>query len=259
MEGISHTARRIGQLRSSIYLSLLYPLAVLFITWILGVFVLMKLGPVLARTMVEFNVTGPWVIDFYDAAARHSGWLGPLLPLAFAAWLMWTWYRCGLIAEGMELNPWLTFGALRSLSRLQRASRLASLSDLLSLLIGNSVPLPDAIELSSAAVGSANLAKGGKELADQLRRGETIQKAPAGFPPLLAWTIAGGQSQPRLAQTLARAAEVYREEVARRSQWLTLYIPLFATIVVCGGLVFLYALLTLGPWIALMRRIALPY
>jgi type II secretory pathway component PulF len=75
----------------------------------------------------------------------------------------------------------------------------------------------------------------------------------------LAWTIAGGQSQPRLAQTLARAAEVYREEVARRSQWLTLYIPLFATIVVCGGLVFLYALLTLGPWIALMRRIALPY
>ncbi len=259
MEGISQTARRIGQLRNSIYLALLYPLMVLLVMWGLGVFVLMRIGPVLSRTLVAFDVTGPWIVDWYDAAARHATWAGPLIPLAFGVWLAWAWYRCGRIAEGRELHPLLTFGAVGVLARLQRASRLSSLADLLSLLIANHVSLPDATELASAAVGSAQLARGGKELAEQLRRGEIIEKAPAGFPPVLAWTLAGGQSQPRLIRTLTRAAEVYRDEVTRRSQWLTIYVPLFATIGICGSLVCLYALLTLGPWIALMRRMAEPY
>jgi general secretion pathway protein F len=259
MEGISQTARRIGELRNSIYMSLLYPLMVLLVTWGLGVFVLMKIGPVLSRTLVEFDVAGPWIVDLYDTAARHATWAGPLIPLAFAVWLVWAWYRCGLLAEGRELHPLLAFGAVGMLARLQRASRLSSLADLLSLLIANHVPLPDTVELASAAVGSARLARGGKELAEQLRRGEVIEKAPAGFPPVLAWTLAGGQSQSRLVRTLSRAAEVYRDEVGRRSQWLMIYVPLFATIGICGSLVCLYALLTLGPWIALMRRIAEPY
>jgi type II secretory pathway component PulF len=259
MEGISHTARRIGLLRNSIYLSLLYPLMVLLVTWALGVFVLMRIGPILSRTLVEFDVVGAWIVDVYDAAARYSTWVGPLIPLVFAMWLVWAWNRCGRVAEGRELHPLLALGAVGTLARLQRASRLSSLADLLSLLVASEVPLPDAVELASAAVGSESLARGGAELAAQLRRGEAVHKAPAGFPPLLVWTIAGGQSQMRLVRTLSRIAEVYREEVARRSQWLVIYVPLFATIGVCGGLVFIYALLTLGPWIALMRRIAQPY
>src|SRR5205814_10120769 len=118
------------------------------------------------------------------------------------------------------------------------------------------VPLPAGGERASPAVGSARLARSGKDLAEQLRRGETVDKAPAGFPPMLAWTITSPQTELRLVRALTRAAEVYRDEVARRSQWLVIYIPLFVTIGVCGGLVCLYALLTLGPCIALMRRLS---
>ncbi len=232
---------------------------VLLVTWALGVFVLMRIGPVLSRTLVEFDVAGPWIVDWYDAAARHSTWVGPLLPLVFGAWLAWAWYRCGRLAEGQELHPLLAFGAVGILARLQRASRLSSMADLLSLLIANDVALSDAVELASAAVGSAELARGGQELARQLRRGEVIDQAPAGFPPVLAWTLASGQSQPRLMRTLSRTAEVYRDEVSRRSQWLMIYVPLFTTIGICGSLVCLYALVTLGPWIALMRRVSEPY
>src|SRR5207237_1313120 len=159
------------------------------------------------------------------------------------------WYRCGTIAKGREIHPLLAFGAVGRLARLQRASRLASLCDLLSLLVANSVPLPDAVELASTAVGSRRLARGGEDLAGELRAGEAIPKAPAGFPALLAWTIVSGQSQPRLVQTLARSAQVYHDEVIRRSQWLVIYVPLMATVGICGILVFLYALVTLGPWI----------
>jgi Na+/H+-dicarboxylate symporter len=62
-----------------------------------------------------------------------------------------------------------------------------------------------------------------------------------------------------LASTLARTAEVYREEVNRRSQWLSFYVPLVLTFAICGGVVFLYAMLTLGPWIAILRRISAPF
>jgi len=75
----------------------------------------------------------------------------------------------------------------------------------------------------------------------------------------LAWTITGAKSQSQLVRSLRRAAEVYRDEATRRSQWLMVYVPLVATILICGGLVFAYAALTLGPWLALMYRISLPY
>ena len=75
----------------------------------------------------------------------------------------------------------------------------------------------------------------------------------------MAWMIAGGHSQAKLCQSLNRTAEVYRDEVARRSQWLTLYVPLVLTTVICGGIVFTYAMLTLGPWLAIMHRVCEPF
>ena len=259
LQDISQTARRISQLRSTIYLSLLYPLMILIITWVMGVLVLVAVGPAVSRIIVDFDVAGPWIIDMYDNAARYALWVGPLLPLVFALWMVWGWFRAGRIARGAELHPLLGLGAVGTLARLQRASRLATLSDLLALLIGNSVPLGEAVQLASSAIGSATIAAGGEELAQRLSRGEAVRETPKGFPPLLAWTITGARSQPQLVRSLQRAAEVYRDEAARRSQWLLVYVPLVATIGICGGLVFVYAVLTLGPWLAMLYRISMPY
>jgi general secretion pathway protein F len=259
MQDISRTARRISVLRSSIYLALVYPLIVLVLTWVLGAVVLFKVGPVLAEMLREFDVAPLWMIDVYERVARNMNWIGFAVPLVFVAWLLWSWYRSGRIAKGLELRPWLSFGAVGTLASIQRASRLASLSDLLSLMVGRSVPLPDAVELASSAVGSPAIARGGQKLVEQLRRGQIIQQPPAGFPPLLAWTITGGQYGQELSSTLARTASIYRDEVARRSQWLSLYVSLIMVLFVCGGAVVVYGLLTLGPWIMLMRRLTLPY
>ena len=142
---------------------------------------------------------------------------------------------------------------------MQRASRYASLAELLALLLSNDVPLAEAVELASAAVGSRGIATGGKQLAECLARGEPIHHPPSGFPPLLAWMLAAGYSQPQLCKSLFRTAEVYRDEVSRSSQWLAFYTPLVLTVVVTGGVVFVYAALTLGPWLAIMRRLTSPF
>src|SRR5262245_16736680 len=218
MEGIAHTSRRIIQLRNSICLSLVYPLIVLTLTWILGTFILVRAGPVVSSMLVEFDAAPPWLIAAFDSIANSAHWVGPLLPLLFAVWLAWAWFRSGRLAEGIELHPLLAFGAVGTLARMQRASRLSSLTELLSLLISHSVPLPEAVELATSAVGSPRLAAGGRKLAEQLRRGEVIPQPPAGFPPLVAWTIASGQSPDQLSRALMRSARVYRDELHRRGQ-----------------------------------------
>ena len=258
LEGVARSARRINQLRRSIGLSLIYPVILLATTWALGLFVLLNLAPVMARMLVEFDGTR-LPVESYLARVTGTVWIwGPLVPLVASLWLAWAWRRSGRVARGTELHLLLALGPVGTLSRMQRAGRMSSLADLLALLLAHDVPLAEAVELASGACGSPQLARGGKQLAEQLRRGERIEQSPAGFSPLLAWTIASGQSQAQLVRTLKRTAEVYRDEFNSRGQWLTLYVPLFVTIGLCGSIAIAYAVLTLGPWVAIMLRLAEP-
>jgi general secretion pathway protein F len=259
LESVAHTARRVSELRQSMGLALIYPLIVLSLTWVLGLFVMVQIAPVMVRMLTEFNVTSPEVEAVFESLVRWLPMWGVFVPVLFAIYLAWVWFRSGQAARGMDLHPLLSFGALATLARLQRAARGASLAELLVLLANSGVPLPDAVELASAAVGSKGIAAGGRELAQRLARGEAVGQLPRGFPPLIAWTLAAGYSQPQLLRSLARTAEVYRDEVARRTQWLSFYAPLVLTILVCGGVVLIYAALTLGPWLAIMQRLTFPY
>jgi general secretion pathway protein F len=259
LEDVARTARIVSQLRRSIGLSLLYPLVVLSLTWVLGLLVLIKIMPVMLGMLKDYGIASSALDAFLERLIATAAWWGPLVPLLMLVWLGWVWYRTGRVAAGVELHPILAFGAVRSLALMQRAARCASLAEMLALLLQHHVPLADAVELATAAVGSRTMARGGRELAERLRRGETIERPPPDFPPLLAWTIAGGQAQGQLARTLSRSAEIYRDEASRHSQWLTLYVPIVLTIFVCGGVVFIYAMLTLGPWIAILRRITAPF
>jgi general secretion pathway protein F len=259
LESVARTARRVSELRRSIGLAMIYPLLVLSLTWVLGLFVLVKVAPVMVRMLTEFEVTTPALEALFERVVFTLPWWGALVPLVFAGYLGWVWYRSGRANLGVELHPLLAFGALGTLVKMQHASRNASLAELIALLVASDVPLPQSVELASAAIGSRRIAAGGRELARQLARGEPIQAAPRGFPPFLAWMIAAGYSKPQLLRSLERTADVYREEVTRRSQWLAMYAPLVLTIVVAGGFVFIYAALTLGPWLAIMRRLTAPY
>jgi general secretion pathway protein F len=240
-------------------LALIYPLIVLSLTWLLGLFVLVQIAPTMLWILGDFDVVTPRVEALLGAVMRTLPFWGALLPLLFGVYLAWVWYRSGQAARGLELHPLLSVGALATLARLQRASRGASLAELLVLLTTSGVPLPDAVRLASAAVGSRSMATGGSELADRLARGAPVGAPPTGFPPLIAWTLAAGYSQPQLVRSLARTAEVYREEVARRTEWLSFYAPQVLTILVCGGAELIYAALTLGPWLAIMRRLTFPF
>ena len=258
LEDVAHTARRIRHLRMSLGTALVYPLIVLLLAWWLFCFTVIRILPVMVRLLGDFEPKlGQWASQA-QALAGWVPWLGWGVPAALVLWAAWSWYRSGLVASGVELHPWLAWGAMGSLRRMQRAGRLAALTDLLATLLSHEVPLDEAVTLASAAVGSPQLAASGKQLALRIRRGQLGGRPPAGFSPLLAWTLTCGRGD-HLPQMLRRTAQVYRDEFDRHSQWLTLYVPLIATALVGGSVVMIYALLSLGPWIVIMRRLAQPY
>ena len=258
MEDVSRTARRISHLRTTLGTALLYPLAVLFVAWGLFLFVLMRPLPEMLRVMQDVGVDTLWWQGVAEQAAEGFQTWGWLVPAILVLGLAWLWYRTGRVAAGVELHPLLAWGALGQLRRMQRAGRMAALTDLLALLVNHEVPLDEAVELASAAAGSKRLAASGRDLAARIRRGQVGGPPPVGFPPLLAWTIATGSKQPNLPQMLHRTAQTYRDEFQRRYRWIEFYVPVVATALVAGGIVAIYAVLSLGPWIVVMHRLADP-
>jgi general secretion pathway protein F len=258
LEAAAQTARRVSDARWTSGLSLIYPLFMLMAAWGLFLFAVAKLMPVMAKMMIDVGLPAEQFQATVTQLGATQEWWGNLVPLLAALWLVLAWYRSGRAVGQIALPGWLGCGAIATIRRIQRASRMASLADLLALLVRHEVPLPEAIELATAAVGPKSLAAGGQTLAEQLRHGESIPQPPAGFPPLLAWTITAGQSPAQLSRTLVRTAEIYREEQSRRSQWLAIYVPLVLTLGVGGCVTFVFAALTLGPWILIMYRLAQP-
>jgi type II secretory pathway component PulF len=257
LEGVAHTARRISQLRTSLGISLLYPLIVLLIAWGLFSFGMLRLLPVMFASLVDvMPVAAQWA-PWLERLEASSPWWRVLVPTVVVLASGWIWFRSGQVAQGIEIHPLLSWGGLGTWSRMQRAGRQATLSELLALLISNDVPLAEAVELATAATGSRQLTESGRELASRIRQGETAGRAPRGFSPLLAWTLTCGNRE-QLFRILKRSAQLYRDEFNRRGQWISLYVPLFATGMVAAIVVVLYGIISLGPWILIMHRLGDP-
>jgi type II secretory pathway component PulF len=193
---------------------------------------------------------------------RMLAWLGetaPLwgigLPVIVLAWFGWLWWRAGRVAAGVELHPLLSFGAVSTMLKMRRAGRLAAMCDCLALLTEYGVPLHEAVPLAARTTGAKRLEAAATELGEQIARGERLAAAPKQFPPLLAWMLTSGELQQDLPKVLRRGAEVYRDEANRWAQWLRLYVPLILTIVFGGGTVALYAIVTLGPFVLILRHL----
>ena len=143
-----------------------------------------------------------------------------------------------------------------------RASRLATFTDVLSLLVRQQVPLHDAVMLAGASSGDSSIQRFTGEMATQLQNGERAVGVsldrPKSFPHVLAWLLQSDVDQPELADTLQNLAETYRQRAIAWSRWFSSYIPVTMGVVLGGGMVLLYAFVVLGPPLDLMYQLSIP-
>ena len=253
LQGVAQLARRTGELRSQIALAAITPLIVVAMTYMLFVFWLDKLAPVYLEMCADWELnTGP--AEAIVHALQQSAWLWQsLAPLVIAAIAVVAWLRAGQGTGEWSIIDLFTLGLVGGIGRMRLAGQYASLCDQLAILLGHGLPLGESLQLISATLHSRSLAQATQQFAEQLQRGES-KRPPAPFPPLLACMLLDGHGQRDLIPNLQQMAANYYDEVRRRSTWLSTWAPALMTLFIGGLLTLFHALVTLGPWLLLMKH-----
>jgi type II secretory pathway component PulF len=256
VEGIASSMRRVADYRRLVGAALLYPLIVMCVAYVLFVFIATSWTPkmiaVLEQLDVHANVLWRNVAMLGFNAPLWAPWLPLIALVALAVW----WYRSGRATSG-GAGTWLD--GIPTLGHMRRAGRLATFADVLALLVEHQVPLDEAVVLSAEASGDGKLLTAARELARRIESGQSAaapSQPPAGFPPLLGWMIVNARHQTDLQAALKQTAAAYRDRALRMADWLTVYLPIWLTVVVGGSTVALLAVLILGPWFNVLYQLS---
>jgi type IV pilus assembly protein PilC len=236
-------------LRQRVRQAMAYPLTVAVIATGLLALITFLLTGAFERMFHEFQIVLP-------LATRHLLWwretgiwvLGGVVAVGLLAALVYRRYR-GPAAWAQLTAAFPLFGPLFFL----RA--MAEWAGLMSVLIKNHVPLPDALRWSADGVNNAWVAHTSRLWANEAAHGQSISNLlsrPRGFPNTLAPLIRWGEKNGSLAEAFAAGREIMERRVQLRAELLrTILPPLLFVVIGCCAMLLLVALFM--PMIALLN------
>ncbi len=251
LEAVASSARRLLEIRRMVAGGVLYPVIVLLLAWGVFIFFAVKCAPQITTMFRAFQFQSLAVTAEIASLGRHARYWGPGVPLVLLA-LLSIWFL--LIGRAGVLQPrradWL-LAALPWIAGALRSFRVATFTDVLSLLVENRVPLPQAMWLAAEAVGDPRLTRFAGAWADGVTRGQppdSAQAQSAGLFPLLSWIMVSGHRQLALAPALRRTAEMYYRRGTSQAEAARVFLPVLLTLAVGATATLAVALLLLGPW-----------
>lgn len=258
LEGLTAFVRSQAELRRMITLSMLYPAILLVTAYGLFLGFVTILAPRLelsARSLGGSTAS----LEVLSVLGRWAWIWGPIGLLILAS-IAWMWMRSARVsALGVEAGRarGFVFPGVGAQVALTRSGLFA---ELLALLVENRVPMPDALRLSSRAIGDASVCEASDRLAEALERGERWpgEVGPGvshAFPPMVRWLIGSGAVQGDLPQALRAAARTYRDRATARAELQRLVIPSVLLVGIGGTAVLLYGLTVFVPFTSLLESI----
>lgn len=254
LQGLSAAARRAAELRRLMIVSLVYPIVVFVVATFVFTFTALKTAPVVTEVSKILGVEQPWwyrqisTITEIGPQALVYVWI-TVIPVG-GAWLYYTSRASAIHLRGMRGMP--------TVSKMLRAGRMATFSDVLAMMVENDVPLDEAVVLSAEATGDRHLKSAAVGLADRIRGGSQHASLPRVFPPLLAWLITSGTGQQELAKSLKQSARSYRRRAEHQGKWLTVVLPVLLSTGVGGAIAFGYVMIVMAPFYHLLHHLSLP-
>jgi type II secretory pathway component PulF len=160
------------------------------------IFVFFAAGPIAWTLIILLGAS--LTATIFLAWGAHGGWLRPVV------------YRMPMI------GPLLRYADMSQFARL------------MGLLLGQEVPLPDALRLSADGLRDPGLARGCRAMADDVERGRPLDESmaarprfPASMIPLVQW----GQRTPALAEAFRSVAEMFEGRVRVDDSLLEAVLP----------------------------------
>jgi general secretion pathway protein F len=261
LESLSGTMRRLAELRRTTVVSLVYPLTLLSIAWVLIAFTTSTVMPVFYKMAVENHMPGAngflplLVIGRYAPYWRWGG------PAVFMIWAAIVWYdtsRAAVIGTGRS-SFWL--GWLPWTRATLKVSRAAAVIDMVGLAMEHGLPLDRALNLAAEATGDARYIRDAQHLAETIRRGGGNSRElhrRSGLPALLTWMLAGSVSPEVMIAALKGGASEYHRLALHKAEVARVMIPIAVTCFVSGVIVTAYAVGIFLPYTSLLYTMAKP-
>lgn len=259
LEAMARSARRLAQSRRMIVAGLIYPLIVFLIAW--GLFVFYTIGPahMFLYLIDDFGLPGRAFFAMLVEWGRWAVYWGPAgaVVVLLLVGLWWVVSARASLADPSQAHALL--GWIPGMGRLLRAYQAATFTDLVAMLLEHRVPLPEALVLAADATGGRRLVQASREVAEAVRRGEPLSSrlhALRRFPPLVAWLMSSGQATDALPKPLRQAAQMYHQRATYQFEATRIFVPIFLTLVIGGGVTLAFALMVLGNWFTIVRALA---
>ncbi|NQT11822.1 MAG: type II secretion system F family protein, partial [Planctomycetes bacterium] len=259
LESVSRSARRLAETRRMTAAGFLYPLLVLLLAWTLFAGFITWVFPVVYEFAVELDAPGRVWFSYLAGMGKSVAIWGPGVPLVVVLLAAIWWFRSGRATLVQPQRSVVTLGWLPWLGRMLRWYRIATFSEVLTLLIENRVPLPQSVVLAAEATGDPGMIRAALEIAGALRRGEPLQlRGPfsTAFPPLLEWLMITGQNHGALLPALRHASEIYQRRAQNQADVARIFLPVLLTVVIGGFVTLTYTLMLFGPWTIVLRAMS---
>lgn len=233
-----------SEMRRRLVLSMLYP--VILLATLTGLMVLARMFIIdtFSKMFNDFGTSLPAMTKWFI----HSSW--PAMWGMVVLLCMVTAVPVLLATASRASFLWWLLYKIPMLGPSLRWSHVAQFARLMSLLTGQSVPLPDALRLTSDGLRDTNLAKGCRRVAEDVENGQSLFESmaakpqfPASMIPMVEW----GQCVPALPDAFRAIAEMFEGRVRSQGSLLeAILLPvMFLMIVTFAGLFIIAMMLPL--------------
>jgi general secretion pathway protein F len=200
------------KLKKRIESAMTYPL--FLISSVILIFLMTFVMPKVVGIFKGMKLALPWstrVLIFVTYVISHYWWLLGIGAVGLAGLI------AALVRTEKGSRAWDRIKmAFPLLGRLHRKAVIARFTRTLSILLKSGIPLVDALEISGPSMGNRILEDGIKEAAKLVGEGSDLAtplRQKGGFPPLVVQLVRAGEKSGELEEMLAKAAEVYEDDV----------------------------------------------
>ena len=198
------------KLKKRIESAMTYPIFLLLISSIILIFLMTFVMPKVVGIFKGMKLALPWSTQVLILIS-HYWWLLAVGAVGLAVLI------AALVKTEIGGRAWdrIKMG-FPLLGRLHRKAVIARFTRTLSILLKSGIPLVDALEIARPSMGNRILEDGIREAARLVGEGSdfaTPLRQKGGFPPLVVQLVRAGEKSGELEEMLAKAAEVYEDDV----------------------------------------------
>jgi general secretion pathway protein F len=256
LEGLARYVRGYSEARSAVGLALWYPLLVLTLAYGLFVGLVSLCVPRFVNAFEGLGLATASPLRWLAWIGESASYWWPVGPVLLVI-LAFGWVKSGTAAR-FQTRTWNWLRLFPWMNSLLANYETANFAELLALLLENQVPYPSAVVLAAESTGNPRLARGARELAAAVTRGEPTAAALAAtdrrtFLPMLRWVLATGQGQGSLVTALHNLADLYRKRGKFQAEKLSVFLPTILMIGLGASATMLYGLALFVPLVNLLR------